>query len=827
MAETYDFRSIERAWQERWERDQIYRASTNPGDSRPKYYVLEMLPYPSGDLHVGHAKNYTIGDAVARSMRMLGYNVLHPMGWDAFGLPAENAAIQRGIDPGTWTKSNIANMERQIRLMGTGYDWSREVATCYPDYYRWNQWLFLRLYEEGLAYKREAPVNWCPHDQTVLANEQVIDGRCWRCGHEVERRNLSQWFLKITDYADRLLNDLDKLEGWPDRTRTMQRNWIGRSEGVQFTLAIDGLSETVDVFTTRVDTVYGVTFLAIAPEHPVVERLKTIVSKKNAAAIDAFAESLRSKSELERTSLMEKEGLFTGAYAINPLSHERVPIWVTNYVLAEYGTGAVMGVPAHDERDFDFAKKHSLPVAQVIAAPGTEVTGPLEAAYVEDGRLIASGDFTGMSSERARNAIAERLKAMGAGGKTVNFRFRDWLVSRQRYWGTPIPIVYCDACDEVAVPDDQLPILLPENVPITGEGSPLARDPNFINTTCPKCGGPARRESDTMDTFFESSWYYLRYLDPQNAQAPWAPETAAHWMNVDQYIGGAEHAVLHLLYSRFFYKFFHDRGWVTGADEPFQRLFHQGMVLYNGEKMSKSRGNVIGIDETADTNGVDAMRLFLLYVTPPEDTSDWTDEGISGRVRFLNRVWRASEPLVERAKAISPRALPEMRTPEDKALVRAVHVVAKSTIDEVSTRRFHFNTTIAKLDELINALTTAVKNDPDAPATLYAVAALPLLLAPYAPHIAEELWSRLGHDTSVHLEGVIEPDDAALAVDRITLVVQVNGRIRARIEASPGISESEALALALADGNVQAQLDGKQIRKQIFVPDKLVNLVVG
>ncbi|MDP9110996.1 MAG: leucine--tRNA ligase [Candidatus Eremiobacteraeota bacterium] len=825
MAESYDFRSIERSWQERWERDALYRA--NDEDARPKYYVLEMLPYPSGDLHVGHAKNYTIGDAVARSMRMLGYSVLHPMGWDAFGLPAENAAIARGIDPNVWTESNIANMQRQIRLMGTGYDWSREITTCKPDYYRWNQWLFLRLYEAGLAYKREAPVNWCPHDRTVLANEQVIDGKCWRCGHNVERRNLSQWFLKITSYADRLLEGLGTLDGWPERTRVMQRNWIGRSEGAQFTFGIDGIDATVDVFTTRVDTIYGVTFVAIAAEHPVVERLKAVVSKKNAEAITDFAESLGSKSELERTSLMPKDGLFTGAYAIHPLSHERIPIWVTNYVLAEYGTGAVMGVPAHDERDFDFAKKHALPIAQVIVKPGTEVAAPPEAAFVDDGRLIASGDFTGMSSARAREAITERLAAMKVGSKTVNFRFRDWLVSRQRYWGTPIPIVYCDSCGEVAVPDEQLPVVLPHDVPITGEGSPLARDLDFIKATCPKCDGPARRESDTMDTFFESSWYYLRYLDPHNDAAPWRRDLAAQWMNVDQYIGGAEHAVLHLLYSRFFYKFFHDQGWVKGATEPFQRLFHQGMVLYNGEKMSKSRGNVVGVDETAATNGVDAMRLFLLYVTPPEDTSDWSDEGISGRVRFLNRVWRASEPFLAAAQHVSPRRVPAAVGAGEKALLRAVHIVAKSAVDEVLTRRFHFNTTIARLDELINALTAAVKVMPTSHVTLYAVHALPILLAPYAPHIADELWSRLGHASSVHLERMIEPDEAALARDEITLVVQINGKIRARIPAAPEIGEPEALALALADSNVQAQMTGKAIRKQIYVPGKLLNLVVA
>ncbi len=822
MPEVYDYRAIERKWQERWEATGVYRARED--SARTKYYVLEMLPYPSGDLHVGHAKNYTFGDAVARMMRMLGYNVLHPMGWDAFGLPAENAAIQRGADPNVWTRENIANMQRQVRLMGTGYDWSREIATCDPQYYRWNQWLFLRLYENGLAYKREAPVNWCPNDRTVLANEQVIDGRCWRCDHLVERRNLSQWFLKITAYADRLLNDLDELGGWPERTRTMQRNWIGRSAGTQFSFGVENSGARIEVFTTRIDTLFGATYLAVAPEHPIVQE---IVAKRHAAAVAEFAENVKAKSELERTSLLEKQGVFTGAYAVNPLSHERVPIWVTNYVLAEYGTGAVMGVPAHDERDFEFARKHGLPIAQVVTDPAGTLQIPLAQAFVEDGRLIASGDFTGMSSARARTAMTDRLASFGIAERQVHFRLRDWLVSRQRYWGTPIPIVYCERCGEVAVPDGDLPVVLPANVPITGEGSPLARDAEFLNAACPKCAGPAKRESDTMDTFFESSWYYLRYLDPRNDREPWELRSAQYWMSVDQYIGGAEHAVLHLLYSRFFYKFFHDRGWVTGSNEPFARLFHQGMLLYHGEKMSKSRGNVVGIDQTAERNGVDAMRLFLLYVTPPEDTSDWTEAGISGRVRFLNRVWRACAPLAQRAGAVDVRAMPASQSQREKDLLRAVHVAAKSAIDETLSRRFHYNTTIAKLDEYVNALTALLQTDPDSRVVLYAVHALPLVMAPFAPHIADELWERLGHSQSIHREPFLEPDEGALALDEITLVVQINGKVRARLQVSPGLDEERAFSLALEQPGVRAHLDGKQVRKRIYVPDKLLNLVVS
>jgi leucyl-tRNA synthetase len=822
----YDHRTVERTWQERWEREGIYR--TDDADPRPKYYVLEMLPYPSGDLHVGHAKNYTLGDAVARVMRMRGYNVVHPMGWDAFGLPAENAAIQRGIDPDSWTRSNIDNMRRQIKLMGTGYDWTREFATCDPEYYKWNQWFFLRMYERGFAYKRETPVNWCPVDQTVLANEQVHDGRCWRCDSLVERRNLSQWNLKITAHADRLLAGLDRLEGWPERIRTMQRNWIGRSEGCTFAFDVEGVDAQIAVYTTRVDTLYGVTYLAVAPEHPVVAKLLDAVPAER-AMVESFAASLRSKSELERTQLMEKSGVPTGAFAIHPLSGERVPIWVTNYVLAEYGTGAVMGVPAHDERDFDFARKHRLPIVEVIV-PADGAASPMPAeAFVDDGKLIASGEFSGLTSEAARAAIAQRFVRDGRGTTTVNYRFRDWLISRQRYWGTPIPMIYCERDGMVAVPDDQLPVVLPKGVAFTGQGSPLANDPAFMNVTCPRCGGPAKRDPDTMDTFVDSSWYYVRYLDPHNVNAPFDAALATAWMPVDQYIGGAEHAVMHLLYARFFYEFMVDAGYVSGDDEPFTRLFNQGTLLRNGEKMSKSRGNVVGIDETVENHGVDAMRLFLLKAAPPEDALEWTDEGIVGRVRFIARVWRACEPLCAAAAAVPIGRLPELRGDAQRELVRALHLALKSAIDETETRRFHYNVTTARLDELVNLLTAAVR-DPalaDDPAVLYVVHGLPVALAPFAPHIADELWSRLGHQLSVHLERLLEPDPEALAVDEITIVIQVNGKVRGRVQAPPGVDEDTVFSRAVGEAGVRAHVDGKTVRKRIFVPDKLLNVVVA
>ncbi len=833
-AVAYDFRRVESHWQAVWNREQPYRTGDVP-DGR-KYYVLEMLPYPSGDLHVGHAKNYTIGDAFARMMRMQGYDVVHPMGWDAFGLPAENAAIKRGVDPAIWTRENIENMRRQLQLMGTSYDWSREFATCDPTYYRWNQWLFAQLYADGLAYKREAPVNWDPVEKTVLANEQVIDGKGWRSGAPIERRNLSQWFLKITDYGERLLEGIERLDGWPDNVRAMQRNWIGRSEGTTFSFAVDGTDERIAVFTTRVDTLFGVTFLAVAPEHPIVARIRA-TQPALAPALDAFAAGLGAKSELERTSLMAKDGIFTGAYARNPLSHERIPIWVTNYVLVDYGTGAVMGVPGHDDRDFAFATEKGLPIVRVVTDPEASeaaAPAPLATAMLEDGRLLASPGFDGLTSAAARPAITARLAALGVGERTVNFRIRDWLISRQRYWGTPIPIVYCPVHGETVVPLDRLPVLLPLGVPIAGEGSPLSRLPSFVETTCPTCGGPARRETDTMDTFFESSWYYVRYLDPHDTERPWAGDRVNPWLNVDQYIGGAEHAVLHLLYARFFYKYFSDKGWVAGDDEPFARLFTQGMVLRNGEKMSKSRGNVVGIDETAQRYGVDAMRMFLLKATPPEDTMEWTDDGIAGRVRFLDRVWRActqapggAVPPIAAAHAVPIDRLPAMPIPEAEALVRAVHAALKSGEEETRTRRFHYNTTLARLDELMNALTRcATAGGSGGDAIRYAVRLLPVLLAPFAPHVAEELWHAMGFENSVHRERWTSFDPHALATRAIELVVQVNGKIRARVAAAPGLDADAAYALAAEDPNVRAHLDGKTERKRVFVADKLLNIVV-
>jgi len=821
----YEPRTIEPKWQHAWEDRGQNRAVKR--DDKPKFYLLEMLPYPSGDLHVGHARNYTLGDVIGRFLRMRGYNVLHPMGWDAFGLPAENAAIQRGIHPRVWTESNIANMRRQVRMLGTSYDWSREIDSSSPEYYRWTQWLFLLMYRRGLAYKKEAPVNWCPVDRTVLANEQAEGGVCWRCGSVVERRLLNQWFFKITAYADALLEGIDRLDGWPERVRTMQRNWIGRSEGVTFSFGVDGLEDAISVFTTRLDTVYGATFIALAADHPLVEEI--IRGKSEADAVRAFATATKGRTELERTHTMEKQGVFSGGYAIHPLTGARMPIWVTNYVLATYGSGAVMGVPAHDERDLEFARAHGLRVTTVIAPSASERRHVEDVAFVEDGVLVDGGEFSGMTSAQARKAIAELLIERGIGEETVNYKLRDWLISRQRYWGAPIPFVNCPNHGLVPVADDELPVRLPDDAPFTGvAGSPLEHVPSFMNTTCPLGDGPATREPETMDTFMCSSWYFLRYLDAHDDEVAWRVDLARYWAPVDQYIGGAEHAVLHLLYSRFFYKVLAEEGLVKD-DEPFTRLFNQGSVLgENGLRMSKSRGNVVGIDEAVERFGADALRMFEMFAGPPDADFPWSTTGIAGVTRTLAAVWRL---VLGNAGAIA-RASPGAGTaldPQESELRYVSHSTIKSITDEFTGRR-HLNTCVSSIMKLLNALerfASSRAEAPSSPAFGEGLRMLLLLLAPFAPHITDELWERTGHNESIHLEAWPAADEAALKRDAIEVVVQVNGKWRGVVEVPPGSSEDAVLEKALTVSTVAAQIDGKSVRKKIYVADKLLNIVVG
>ena len=820
----YEPQAIEPKWQRIWEERRQNEVHQDP--SKPKFYLMEMLPYPSGDLHVGHARNYTLGDVVGRFRRMRGYNVMHPMGWDAFGLPAEVAAIQRGVHPADWTETNIANFRRQFRALGVAIDWSREIDTSSPEYYRWTQWLFLLMHRKGLAYKKEAPVNWCPKDQTILANEQAEGGVCWRCGTRVEQRLVNQWFFKTTAYADRLLEGLDRLPGWPERIKTMQRNWIGRSEGVTFSFEIPGLSTGLSTFTTRLDTIFGVTFIAIAIDHPLLEQI--ISGRPEAAQVRKFIDGIKDKSELERTQLMEKLGVFSGAHAKHPLTGERVPIWVTNYVVSSYGTGAVMGVPGHDERDFEFAHKYRLDIKTVIAPAGTPDFVVRDAGYVEDGVLVRSEEFDGMTSAQARRAIAEALIERGIGEETVNYKLRDWLISRQRYWGAPIPFVNCPTHGLVPVPENQLPVLLPYDAPFTGVlGSPLAHVPSFVNTTCPICGGPATRETDTMDTFMCSSWYYLRYLSPHDDTAPWVKADVEYWAPVDHYIGGAEHAVMHLMYARFFYKVLRDEGMVP-KDEPFTRLFNQGFILgENNERMSKSRGNVVGIDETTDRYGADALRLFEMFAGPPETDFPWSTTGIAGATRTLNRVWRL---VLSHADAFRhPPAGGALNGSADAELRYSIHRKIKQLTEEIGDR-MHLNTSVAAIMTLLNDLEAYAANHPQASKSAVFVEGLStllLLLAPFAPHITEELWERAGQAGSIHVQPWPVYDDAALRRSVIPFVIQVNGKHRGAVEAPPGSSEDEVFELAKSVPTVTAQLDGKTVRKKIFVPDKLLNIVAS
>ena len=821
MKDKYVAQEIEKKWQTYWLEHHTFK--TEYDANKEKYYVLEMFPYPSGNLHMGHVRNYSIGDVVARFKKMRGFNVLHPMGWDAFGMPAENAAIKHGIAPKDWTLSNIANMKRQQQALGLSYDWDREVATCKEDYYRWTQWLFQQFYKKGLAYKRNAKVNWCEHCHTVLANEQVIDGLCWRCDNKVEKKDLKQWFLKITAYADRLLEDLGKLEHWPDRVKTMQKNWIGRSEGAQFGFEIPAIGKSVDVYTTRVDTIFGVSYIVLAPEHPYVAEL--IKDAANKEELDAFIYKVRNLSEIDRTSTdVEKEGLFTGAYAKHPVTGEDVPIWIANYVLVDYGTGAVMGVPAHDERDYKFAKKYNLPLKWVVQNEAQDLDfTTMTDAYHEDGILVNSGEYTGMTSADARNALCEAFEKKGIGGKKVNFRLRDWLISRQRYWGVPIPIVYCDHCGEQLVPEDQLPVLLPEDVVFDGGAiSPLATSQHFVNATCPKCGGPARREIDTMDTFIDSSWYFIRYTDARNDKEAFNRQLADYWMNVDQYIGGIEHAILHLLYSRFFVKVLHDLDLIS-CDEPFKGLLTQGMVLKEGSKMSKSKGNVVSPEEIIAKYGADTARLFILFAAPVDRDLDWSDQGVEGSYRFLGRVWRIIDAYHTYSEAGTTGALSK----DETALRRELHRAIKKITEDLDGR-FNFNTAISTVMELVNAM----YQYKDKHETINADLAqeleekLLLLLAPFTPHITEELWHEIGRDGSIHQQDWPTYEEAALAVDEIELAVQVNGKVRDKVTVPVGIDKDELQALAMASPKVQEFTNGKTVVKVIVIPNKIVNIVV-
>lgn len=821
MNEKYVAQDIEKKWQAYWLEHKTFK--TEYDENKEKYYVLEMFPYPSGNLHMGHVRNYSIGDVVARFKKMKGFNVLHPMGWDAFGMPAENAAIKHGIAPSKWTLENIANMKCQQQELGLSYDWDREVATCKEDYYRWTQWLFQQFYKKGLAYKKEAKVNWCDHCHTVLANEQVIDGLCWRCDNKVEKKDLKQWFLKITDYADRLLADLDTLDHWPERVKTMQKNWIGRSEGAQFAFEIPEINKNIEVYTTRVDTIYGVSYIVLAPEHPYVEEL--IANKANKAELDAFIHKVRNLNEIDRTSTdVEKEGLFTGAYAKHPMTGKDIPIWIANYVLVDYGTGAVMGSPAHDERDNKFARKYNLPILPVVQnKEHTWTFDEWNNDVHEDGVLINSGEYDGMTSADAREAIIKHFEERGIGRKMVNYRLRDWLISRQRYWGVPIPVVYCDKCGEQLVPEDELPVRLPEDVVFDGGAiSPLATSENFVKTTCPCCGGEARREIDTMDTFIDSSWYFLRYTDARNDKEAFNKQLADYWMNVDQYIGGIEHAILHLLYSRFFVKVVHDLGLVS-YDEPFKGLLTQGMVLKEGSKMSKSKGNVVSPEEIVAKYGADTARLFILFAAPVERDLDWSDEGVEGSYRFLSRVWRIVDAYQQLAKA----GYSEKLSKDEFALRRELHRVIKKVTADLDGK-FNFNTAISSIMELVNAMYQFKDSHETVQAELAneLVQKLLLLLAPFTPHITEELWHEVGFEGSIHQQDWPAYEEAALVIDEIEIAVQVNGKVRDKITIPVDMPKADLEALALDLDRVKEFTTDKTVAKVIIIPNKIVNIVV-
>ncbi len=818
MEENYQPLAIEQEAQQMWEDSGVF--NVQPDSEKEKYYCLSMFPYPSGKLHMGHVRNYTIGDVISRYQRMRGKNVMQPMGWDAFGLPAENAAMERGIHPSDWTYSNVDYMRDQLKRLGFGYDWDRELATCDPDYYRWEQWLFLRLLEKGLVYKKTAPVNWCPNDMTVLANEQVIDGCCWRCDTKVERKLISQWFMKITAYADELLESLQSLDGWPEQVRTMQSNWIGRSEGVEMDFTVAEMEQPLRVYTTRPDTLMGVTYLAVAPGHPVALAAVETHGEQFAEALEDLKRTEISEEALET---MEKRGLDSGFKAAHPITGELVPVWIANFVLMGYGTGAVMSVPAHDQRDYEFAHKYNIPIKQVIYAKADEDDSTSEQAFTEKGILKNSGDFDGLTSEQAFDAIAEALQKQGKGEKQVNFRLHDWGVSRQRYWGAPIPVIYCDDCGTVPVPDSDLPVELPKDVALDGVGSPLLSHEAFVNVDCPKCGKTAKRETDTFDTFMESSWYFARFASSQN-DSEMLDVQANHWLPVDQYIGGIEHAILHLLYARFYTKLMRDEG-MLDCGEPFKNLLTQGMVLKDGSKMSKSKGNTVDPQGLIEQYGADTVRLFIMFAAPPEQSLEWSDSGVEGSFRFMKKLWRQVFQHVTTGLVSSDISGLELNA-EQKAVRLKLHQTISKVTDDVN-RRYTFNTAIAANMELLNTLSKFSDQSPVSQTIRQeALESVVLMLSPMVPHICHRLWHELGHEQAVVYASWPEVDTSALKQDSLEMAVQVNGKLRGKIQVAADAVKADIEALALADEHVQKFIDGKAIRKMIVVPKKLVNIVV-
>ncbi|MCF6159224.1 MAG: leucine--tRNA ligase [wastewater metagenome] len=826
----YNFTDIERKWQGFWEDCRLFHMDET--STKEKFYCLVMFPYPSGTLHVGHGRNYIIGDAVSRYKIMKGYNVLSPIGWDAFGLPAENAAIKGGIHPAIWTKNNIHVMRRQLHQWGVGYDWTREITSCEPEYYKWTQWIFLKLYENNLAYKKKAAVNWCPSCATVLANEQVVNGCCERCDTPVRQRDLEQWFFRISQYAQRLLDDISLLEGWPERVKTMQANWIGRSEGTTIRFTLENSDTILTCFTTRPDTLYGVTFISLAPEHPLVEKLVSGTPQEK--AVMDFTDRIRNQGMTERTAEeTEKEGMFTGKYAVNPVDGSKIPLWVANYVLMEYGTGAVMGVPAHDQRDFLFAKKYHLPIKVVIQPEDKELNATaMQEAYTDNGLQVNSGIFNGMSNTEAMGKITEFLESGGLGEKTVTYRLRDWLISRQRYWGAPIPIVYCETCGIVPVPESQLPVVLPKEVEFKTHGmSPLAEVDSFVHTTCPTCSGPARREVDTMDTFVDSSWYFLRYLSPGDNERPFDREKVNAWLPVDQYIGGVEHAILHLLYSRFVTKVLCDLHFIDFR-EPFKHLFTQGMVIKDGAKMSKSKGNIVNPDILIEKYGADTQRLYTLFIGPPQKDAEWNERGILGAFRFLNRLWQKIVKYEEVYAGVKRVEIDIQKLPgEAKALYRQTNQTIKKVTEDMETS-WHFNTAIAAIMELLNNVDSYNVVVPGSPAEemnfavfRYAMESILLLIAPFTPHICEELWEVMGNRPSIFYHSWPAYDKDAIQEEVVEIVIQINSKVRGHLPVPADVSNDELKRRVLSDERIAGLLNGKKVVNTIVVPKKLVNIV--